>query len=514
MPLVPVRDSAVIYCNAEDTIFLIDTPLSIALAQNLSRYESTREEVQPVISSDDPTAVPQERSRTKRRLLRSTRPLERPFPSTEPKSLAARKKLLEKVPFSEQRYHDEFIQPLVRSALEMISAGHGGQEHPWCLPRVLCDDPRTRESSKSPSEGLQPVKKRPRGSSSGLSSGPMQSSKCNSFGSIPPLILSSTSDNIFHSLNELSECVVKNVFAEPATIVIESPSDGLGPNEFIIPPRADFTMCTLPLSPAESSGQYSRIKSLDQPIPTIPSSHKFNVLLFDPPWPNRSVRRSGHYQIHPYSEMAILTQRLRDILRVHSYHADAKLNHPDTTTLTRSSLSQSRLSVAGIWITNAEKARRAAYEALITSGFRITEEWIWIKTTADGQPICPIDGLWRKPYEILVVGRADPTGSAISAEERHDTWTKSNDLLGVDPGSIRRRVIAAVPDLHSRKPSLKELFERIFFMEKEGGLRVQSYSAMEIFARNLTAGWLACGNEVLKFNARECWAEAPAVEDA
>jgi protein JSN1 len=63
---------------------------------------------------------------------------------------------------------------------------------------------------------------------------------------------------------------------------------------------------------------------------------------------------------------------------------------------------------------------------------------------------------------------------------------------------------------------LKEVFERVFFTEghesegsnlDESGARIQQYSAMEVFARNLTAGWWACGNEVLKFNARECWVD-------
>ncbi len=33
------------------------------------------------------------------------------------------------------------------------------------------------------------------------------------------------------------------------------------------------------------------------------------------------------------------------------------------------------------------------------------------------------------------------------------------------------------------------------------------YQALEIFARNLTAGWWSCGDEVLKFNWEGCWTE-------
>jgi hypothetical protein len=78
---------------------------------------------------------------------------------------------------------------------------------------------------------------------------------------------------------------------------------------------------------------------------------------------------------------------------------------------------------------------------------------------------------------------------------------------------IKRRILVAVPDLHSRKPNLRELIERIFFSSSETGTRGNpeqgkrccEYSAMEVFARNLTAGWWACGDEVLRFNWAEWW---------
>jgi N6-adenosine-specific RNA methylase IME4 len=79
-----------------------------------------------------------------------------------------------------------------------------------------------------------------------------------------------------------------------------------------------------------------------------------------------------------------------------------------------------------------------------------------------------------------------------------------DDLTVVSEAIATRRVIAAVPDLHSRKPNLKSIFEKVFFSNESSQ---QSYTALEVFARNLTAGWWACGNEVLKFNARECWVD-------
>lgn len=344
---------------------------------------------------------------------------------------------------------------------------------------------------------------------------------------MPPVILSSTAVTSFESLSDLNGSIVKNVSSESATLAIHprstssSADDVHVHNEYIIPPQADFILCTLPLSQPEANINFFpeiETLTLNNPIPALPITQKFNLLLFDPPWPNRSVRRSGHYKVHHYSEMDLLTQRLRDILRVHSYpfHTSPSpgLEKGSAASVSGSGFpepsAKAHASLAAIWITNAEKARRAAYESLISSGFRIVEEWVWVKTTIDGRPISAVDGLWRKPYEILVIGRAVGTtaGAVDDTVLQENASEDESDLLGIDPAGIKRRVIAAVPDLHSRKPNLREVFERIFFVGGvDAGTGLQSYSALEVFARNLTAGWWACGNEVLKFNARECWVD-------
>jgi N6-adenosine-specific RNA methylase IME4 len=332
---------------------------------------------------------------------------------------------------------------------------------------------------------------------------------------MPPVILSSTAVNYFESISELNGSIVKNGSSESATLAIRSSIGDNTDTGYIIPPQATFILCTLPFYQPEHISP-SEIVALNNPIPAIPVTQKFNLLLFDPPWPNRSVRRSGHYQVHHYSEMDLLTQRLRDILRVHSFHTSPSTKRDSAIESgCQETCAASRASLAAIWITNAEKAHRAAYDALCSTGFRVVEEWVWVKTTVDGRPISAVDGLWRRPYEILVIGRADQDQITMNSEPMA-TDTDPNDLLGIDPASIKRRVIAAVPDLHSRKPNLKEVFERVFFMDEdwdeisesyEVDSGIQSYSALEVFARNLTAGWWSCGNEVLRFNARECWVD-------
>lgn len=188
----------------------------------------------------------------------------------------------------------------------------------------------------------------------------------------------------------------------------------------------------------------------------------FDLVLLDPPWPNRSAKRKGAYmQVGgmPYLKKMLLRMDL-----------DNYLEHN---------------ALVGIWITNKPALR----EHVLGPGglfdawnVGLVEEWVWIKTTTKGEAMFDIDDAMRKPYEILLLGRASP-----------NSWTSM-----AHAASPRKRVIAAVPDVHSRKPCLKELLEA--YMPDPG-----HYSALEVFARYLVAGWAAWGNEVLKYNSDFYW---------
>ncbi|GKT85444.1 MT-A70 family protein [Colletotrichum tofieldiae] len=131
------------------------------------------------------------------------------------------------------------------------------------------------------------------------------------------------------------------------------------------------------------------------------------------------------------------------------------------------------------WITSPslailQMAASLLYGGVLASwGLEVAAEWIWVKLTSRGEPIFDPESAWRKPWERLIIARKRGDNRKVS-----------------------QRVIAAVPDVHSRKPNLRHLFEDEL---------PQGYLGLEIFARNLTAGWWGWGNEVLRFQEPQHW---------
>lgn len=185
----------------------------------------------------------------------------------------------------------------------------------------------------------------------------------------------------------------------------------------------------------------------------------FDLLVLDPPWPNRSVRRKrGSY--NTANNLDEIRKTL-SLIPVEAHLAPGGL--------------------VAVWITN-----KASVVELLTSarglfaewGLELVDEWTWLKVTTKGEPIVAVDSIWRKPWERILI-----------AKKRGSERTNL-------PG--QRKVIVSVPDLHSRKPNLRALFD---------GVLPPGYKGLEVFARNLTAGWWAWGDEAFKFQQPEYWVE-------
>jgi N6-adenosine-specific RNA methylase IME4 len=253
-----------------------------------------------------------------------------------------------------------------------------------------------------------------------------------------PIILSSTElETQFRSLRELENSVVFN----PQLTIVHLRVSGLG--TFYIPPGSKFIL-----------------GSLHRGLPALEKAHQsifgpslqFDLVLMDPPWSNRSVRNARAYRMQENQTRDPFQDGLRVVARF--------------------------LAPQGwvaIWTTNKASIRAQVREQLETLGFKLNQRWIWIKICTNGEPVTQLDGVWRHPYETLLLFRRKQTTRDVT-----------------------QRVVVAVSDVHSRKPCLKELFEE--FLPRD-------YIALELFARSLTSGWWSWGDEVLRFQHESQWAE-------
>jgi N6-adenosine-specific RNA methylase IME4 len=212
-----------------------------------------------------------------------------------------------------------------------------------------------------------------------------------------------------------------------------------------------------PLIPESSTYLHGTISS-ERPR-FLREAPKFDLIVMDPPWPNRSARRKkGSY--HTANDLDELRGTLSLI--------------PIVSHLTAEGL-------VAIWITNKASVLellKSPRGLLADCGLEIVCEWTWLKVTTAGEPIVSVESRWRKPWERLLI--AKKRGVELMRMPSQD------------------RVIVSVPDIHSRKPNLRPLFDDVL---------PAGYKALEVFARNLTAGWWSWGDEVLKFQQPEYWVE-------
>jgi N6-adenosine-specific RNA methylase IME4 len=266
----------------------------------------------------------------------------------------------------------------------------------------------------------------------------------------PPIILSSIS-NVFSYLDDLKNRIVSNPFKLRTEIMVDRQACH-------IPPRSSFLLSDVTrfFPHANSSSNVFH--------------RPFDFILMDPPWQNRSVRHAKTYQTSESRSEELFLHVLSVVL-----------NH-----LTAD-------GIVGIWVTNKASIRHLVLSRLYQKGFQLYQEWIWVKTTTSGEPVTPLDGLWRRPYEILLLFRR--------RREAQCRTTDASKLADISfwAAEVPVRIIVAVPDYHSRKPCLKEFIEPLL-------VDPTNYHALEIFARNLTAGWFSWGNETLKFNWDYHWA--------
>ncbi|KAF1347983.1 MT-A70-domain-containing protein [Delphinella strobiligena] len=442
----------------DDDITLLDIPRSIAAAQGTAQS--------PCHSN-----------------IRSCEPLTSPYPSNEPRSDAAKARLKAKMATK----HDALYAACISNAL---LAAHKSYQGEWCLPR--CVLPRSTAVGKKrklnefhpTQETMSPEQDmvlRSKPERSAPDSDVQLSHLLKHLASHDPVqgkeyklhcIVTSNDDphNIIapstdlQDTNTLMRCHHRLVNSTVHPRKLKVSAIDLGPTSFLIPPCAAFYLGDC----ASSRPFHSAVQKQTQAEST---SYHFNFVILDPPWPNSSVARARNHKKSGYDTAPSIWD-MRQLL----FEMDIDVLLADH-------------GLVAIWITNNPAVRELVLgeDGLFDSwGVTLEQEWLWIKTTLSGEPVTPLDSFWRKPYEVLLLGRKTSLQSANVGEDQ----------------DVKRRVIAAVPDLHSRKPCLKELIEPLMLNP--------SYRALEVFARYLVAGWWSWGNEVLKFNHEKYWTDVDA----
>lgn len=485
--------SAILHRSPHASTTLIDIPLSLALAQHFS----------PPSTLHRPLSTPAPPA---------------PYPSTEPKTGKARQRVIERLGDDGKPAVDE---GWIREGLEELGRGYGDKGGAWCGERKVAPgieggdgkvsgkrkrgrwgkgaqggkgqdagDVRREEAGDEVVESREDEESEQK--AMGLRSPPWRPGKPNSEPIPEPCLRVSSigdeswevaahnstplfmptedgEDDFKHlSVKEVGNRLVTNPSESELFLTLHLATDtgiSSGSPTYTLPSLSSFLLSTITRASTRTFSEAAYAM-----LPTHSKSAgpgQFDFVLLDPPWQNRSVRRSKRYgtmeSVPRYEDLNPLVA-LEGMLGRHIA--------PE--------------GLVGCWITNKVKARKTALRLFGSWGVHLQEEWVWLKVTSKGEPVTELGGLWRKPYEVLLLGR--------KARKDEDGMK----LEGGEDRAGKRRLLIAVPDLHSRKPNLKELIEPMM-------LRPGEYRALEVFARNLTAGWWAWGDECLKYNWTDFW---------
>ncbi|NWZ60232.1 METL4 protein, partial [Haliaeetus albicilla] len=227
---------------------------------------------------------------------------------------------------------------------------------------------------------------------------------------------------------DLLSCVTENSSNSAKILVLMG-------QKYLVPPKSSFLL--------------SDISCLQ---PLLSYKKKYDVIVIDPPWENKSVKRSNRYS-------HLCSWQIKQI-------PVPALAAPNCLVVT--------------WVTNRQKHLRFVKDELYPYwSVKTLAEWHWVKITRAGEFVLPLDSLHKKPYEVLVLGRVQG--------DVKETLRKSEDVLPIP----EHKLIVSIPcSLHSHKPPLTGVLADFIKPDVE---------RLELFARNLQPGWTSWGNEVLKF---------------
>ncbi|XP_020257950.1 methyltransferase-like protein 2 [Asparagus officinalis] len=188
----------------------------------------------------------------------------------------------------------------------------------------------------------------------------------------------------------------------------------------------------------------------------------FNLIVIDPPWENGSVHQKAMYPTLPNRYFLYLPVK---------------------------ELAHSEGALVALWMTNREKHRIFVEKELFPAwGVAHVTVLYWLKVKPDGSLIGELDLFHHRPYESLLVGYVN---------------TKTADLEDPPPAFRylqNNQVFISIPGAYSRKPPLGKLIGDHIPGPKPA-------KCLELFARELVAGWTSWGNEPLRFQDAKYFTE-------
>ncbi|KAF5202678.1 Methyltransferase-like protein, partial [Thalictrum thalictroides] len=204
--------------------------------------------------------------------------------------------------------------------------------------------------------------------------------------------------------------------------------------------------------PRNSCFHMSNLEQIHNLIPGNPNNG-YNLIVIDPPWENGSARQKSVYPTLPNRYFLSLPVK---------------------------QLTHSEGALVGLWITNREKLRIFVEKELFPAwGVSYKALIYWLKVKVDGSLISELDVFHHRPYECLLIGYSH--GKGMDSEQ-----------LSTSKCLPENQVIISIPGDYSRKPPIGELL-----LDYAPGPRPAR--CVELFARELLAGWTSWGNEPLHF---------------
>lgn len=182
-------------------------------------------------------------------------------------------------------------------------------------------------------------------------------------------------------------------------------------------------------------------------ISTCLENRQFDIILLDPPWWNKYIRRKRKKSNDGYKMM--FNNELKNIPLEHLLRKDG---------------------LVVVWCTNsAQNLEELLNQIFPKWGIQLLAKWYWVKITQTGEPICDFSAPpGKQPYEKIIFGGR-------------------SGLLSVPQDG---KLVVSVPSaIHSHKPPLIELLKQFL---------PENPMCLEVFARYLLPNVTSYGNEVLR----------------